>query len=122
VRESFELLEKGFGGHAARIHSDAWRPVASTPVVPASRTGALTVICMPKCDQIIDNNVPLGPGHIFNRPVTAGRHVLELSAPNGSKKRLVVDVDANQTKEVRMAMDGVASTRLHRRIDPRDRF
>jgi hypothetical protein len=60
---------------------------------------------MPKCDQIIDNGTPLGPGHIFNRPVPAGRHVLVLSAPNGVKKNLQVEVAPEQTREVRIPMD-----------------
>ena len=77
---------------------------AAKPSKPAA-LGALTVVCMPKCDQITDNGVPLGPGHIFNRPVPSGRHVLQLSAPNGAKKSLVVEVSPEQTKEVRMSMD-----------------
>ena len=77
---------------------------APTPKKPAA-LGAITVVCMPKCDQIIDNGASLGPGHIFNRPVAAGRHVLQLSAPNGSRKNLVVEVAPEQTKEVRMSMD-----------------
>jgi hypothetical protein len=60
---------------------------------------------MPKCDQIVDNGAPLGPGHIFNRPVQAGRHTLQLSAPNGVKKNLVVEVVPEQTREVRISMD-----------------
>jgi hypothetical protein len=77
---------------------------AVTPKKPAA-LGAITVVCMPKCDQIIDNGASLGPGHILNRPVAAGRHVLQLSAPNGSRKNLVVEIAPEQTKEVRMAMD-----------------
>ncbi|MDB4937034.1 MAG: serine/threonine protein kinase, partial [Labilithrix sp.] len=79
-------------------------PATTTPKKPAA-LGALTVVCMPKCDQIIDNGASLGPGHIFNRPVPAGRHVLQLSAPNGARKNLVVEVAPEQTKEVRMSMD-----------------
>jgi eukaryotic-like serine/threonine-protein kinase len=77
---------------------------AATPKKPAA-LGAITVVCMPKCDQIIDNGTSLGPGHIFNRPVASGRHVLQLSAPNGARKNLVVEVVPEQTKEVRMSMD-----------------
>ncbi len=62
-------------------------------------------MCIPKCDQIIDNGTPLGPGHIFNRPVTSGRHALVLSAPNGVKKNLQVEVLPEQTREVRISMD-----------------
>jgi hypothetical protein len=81
---------------------------AAAPTTSAKKPaalGALTVVCMPKCDQIIDNGASLGPGHIFNRPVPAGRHVLQLSAPNGARKNLVVEVAPEQTKEVRMTME-----------------
>ncbi len=84
---------------------------APTPVATAKKSsapaalGALTVVCMPKCDQIVDNGSPLGPGHIFNRPVPAGRHVLTLSAPNGAKKNLQVEVVPGETREVRISMD-----------------
>jgi serine/threonine protein kinase len=78
---------------------------ATTPKKNSAALGALTVVCMPKCDQIIDNGTPLGPGHIFNRPVPSGRHSLVLSAPNGVKKTLQVDVSPEQTREVRISMD-----------------
>jgi len=75
------------------------------PTTPAPSMGAITIVCMPKCDQTIDNGVALGPGHIFNRPVTAGRHVLVLSAPNGVKKTLTVNITANVTRDVRVMME-----------------
>jgi serine/threonine-protein kinase len=84
---------------------------AATPPTPApvprrsSAPGALTIVCLPKCDQIIDNGVSLGPGHIFNKPVPSGRHALVLSAPNGVKKSLQVDVLPDQTREVRISME-----------------
>jgi serine/threonine-protein kinase len=78
---------------------------AASPAKKPSALGAITVVCMPKCDQIIDNGTSLGPGHIFNRPVPSGRHNLQLSAPNGTRKNLVVEVVPDQTKEVRMSMD-----------------
>ena len=83
-------------------------PAAVPPPAAAKKPaalGAITVVCMPKCDQIIDNGASLGPGHIFNRPVPAGRHVLQLSAPNGARKNLVVEVAPEQTREVRMSME-----------------
>lgn len=77
-----------------------------TPSVPKKvGTGTLTVVCMPKCDQIVDNGTALGPGHIFNRPVAAGHHVLQLSAPNGVHKTVSVDIDAGGSKDVRTSMD-----------------
>jgi serine/threonine-protein kinase len=92
---------------AAPAPAPAPAPVAqTTSKKPANAAlGALTVVCMPKCDQIIDNGAPLGPGHIFNRPVPAGRHVLVLSAPNGVKKTVPVEVFPEVTREVRMSMD-----------------
>lgn len=73
--------------------------------LPAGGRGALTVVCMPKCDAITDNGVPLGPGHIFNRPVAAGKHTLELSAPNGVKKTVVTEISPDTTKEIRVTLD-----------------
>ncbi len=67
--------------------------------------GGLTVVCMPKCDEILDNGISLGPGHIFNRPVAAGKHVLVLSTQSGVKKTMQVDVVPDQTREVRVSMD-----------------
>jgi serine/threonine-protein kinase len=85
------------------------QPPKPTPSATATSKpnalGAITVVCMPKCDQIVDNGQSLGPGHIFNRPVPAGRHTLGLSAPNGVKKNLVVEVVPEQTREVRISMD-----------------
>jgi hypothetical protein len=80
----------------------------AAPLVVASGTGdgAITVVCSPRCDQIIDNGVALGPGHIFNRPAAAGRHVFVLSAPNGVKKTLTVDVFPSSIREVRISMAG----------------
>jgi hypothetical protein len=60
---------------------------------------------MPKCDQIVDNGTPLGPGHIFNRPVPSGKHVLVLSAPGCAKKTVAVEVFPEVTREVRMPME-----------------
>lgn len=83
---------------------DPWRPPPPRPA-PLGRLGGLTIICVPKCDRISDNGTDLGPGHIFNRAVATGTHSLALSAPNGVKKTLVVDVIADQTRELRVTMD-----------------
>jgi serine/threonine-protein kinase len=79
-------------------------PPTAKKTSPAA-LGTLTVVCMPKCDQIIDNGTPLGPGHIFNRPVPSGRHALILSAPNGVKKTVQVDVTPEQNTAVRTSME-----------------
>ncbi|HVJ88422.1 MAG TPA: hypothetical protein VM580_01385, partial [Labilithrix sp.] len=84
----------------ARAHSTT----TAAPTKKVDGVGTLTVVCIPKCDQIVDNGTSLGPGHIFNRPVPAGRHALVLSA-NGVKKALVVDVLPDRSKEVRISMD-----------------
>ena len=79
-------------------------PPAASAKKPGAM-GALTIVCTPKCDQIVDNGASLGGGHIFNRPVQSGRHTLGLSAPNGVKKNLVVEVVPEQTREVKISMD-----------------
>ncbi len=80
-------------------------PPPTATAKKTSSTGAITVVCLPKCDQIIDNGTPLGAGHIFAKQVAAGKHVLQLSAPNGVKKTMPVEVLPDQTKEVRVSMD-----------------
>jgi hypothetical protein len=72
---------------------------------PRSHVGELTIVCFPKCDRIVDNGTELGPGHVFNRPVMAGRHRLFVSAPNGVKRNVVVEVASDETREVRLSMD-----------------
>jgi hypothetical protein len=90
---------------AATPPSPAPAPVPSTRKPAPTALGALTVVCTPKCDQIVDNGTPLGPSNIFNRPVSSGRHILVVSAPNGVKKTLTVEVFPEVTREVRMTMD-----------------
>jgi hypothetical protein len=77
----------------------------STSAEPTGELGALTIVCIPKCTEISDNGERIGPGHIFNRPTVSGHHVLALSAANGAKKSVQVDVRPGQTREVRVAMD-----------------
>ncbi len=82
------------------------QPVTNPPAaIKPAGLGTITIVCMPKCDQITDNGVSLGAGHIFGRPVSAGRHALQLSAPSGARKNVVVDVVAGETREVRISME-----------------
>jgi hypothetical protein len=67
--------------------------------------GGLSVVCTPKCTRIVDNGDELGAGHIFSHPVAPGRHRLDVVAPNGVMRSLVVDVGAGETKAVRISMD-----------------
>jgi len=91
--------------HAAPAARRNPQPAAAGPK-KAGGMGAITVVCMPKCSQIIDNGSELGAGHIFNRPVPSGRHALELTAPNGVRKSIVVEVVPDKTNEVRVSMAG----------------
>jgi hypothetical protein len=71
--------------------------------------GSLTVMCLPvKCESIVDNGTPIGPGHIFNRPVPVGRHQLTLHGANGVTKSVRVDIHADQLKEVRVMLQDVS--------------
>ena len=86
-------------------------PAAAPPApapTPAAKQfaalGGLTIVCVPKCDQILDNGSPLGPGPVHALLVPAGRHDLRLSAPNGVKKSVEVEVVAGRQREVRVPM------------------
>lgn len=73
---------------------------------PKAGTGAISVVCQKaRCDQIVIDGVSLGGGNVFARPASAGKHTVNLSATNGVKKTVTVDVVADQTKEVRVPMD-----------------
>lgn len=74
-------------------------------LVLAPGNGAMTIVCTPKCESISDNNVPLSPSNLTNVQVPAGTHKLVLSAPNGVKKTMLVNVVAGQVKEVKVSMD-----------------
>jgi hypothetical protein len=65
----------------------------------------MTIVCSPKCDSIVDNNVPLAVNSVVNLPVASGSHRLVLSAPNGVKKTMLVNVMPGQTREVRVSME-----------------
>ncbi len=78
------------------------RPLAPNPYGDAM--GALTIVCLPKCESIVDNGLALGPGHVFNRPSSVGRHSLVLRAGD-VQKTVVVEVTEGQAREVRVAMD-----------------
>ena len=87
-------------------------PIArvQNPAVPATREarassvkGALTVVCLPKCEDILLDGKSIGPGHLFNVPAPAGRHVLSLST--GSVKKIFpIDIPPDATRDVRVYM------------------
>ena len=78
---------------------------ASSAPVTAAGTGKLTVVCLPRCDQILDNGEVLGNGYVFGEEVPAGHHTLVLSTPAGAKKTMSVEVLADATKELRVSME-----------------
>jgi hypothetical protein len=83
----------------------ATRDNPASPPAPASKLGTLTILCTPRCDQIRVNGTSVGPGHIFNRPTSVGRKVLVLSAPNGARKVVTVEVEPETTTELRVSME-----------------
>jgi serine/threonine-protein kinase len=96
--------------------AEAGLPVVATRPLPSASaaaaklaaptgTGKLTVVCLPKCDQILDNGAVIGNGYVFGQDVPAGHHTLLLSTPAGVKKTVAVDVPADAVKDVRVSMD-----------------
>lgn len=68
------------------------------------KTGQLTVICTPACDQVMDGPKALGPTPIFKRSTTVGTHHLTLRGEDGAKKTVNVDVAEGETAVVKQAM------------------
>jgi hypothetical protein len=88
-------------------------PAIVSAVVPAAKPVAanvpegvstLTVVCTPRCDSVTSDNNSLG-GSPTNIPIAPGTHKLTLSAPNGVKKTLMVNINQGQAREVRVSME-----------------
>lgn len=80
-------------------------PNASASAVGPVGTGAMTIVCNPKCDAVLDNNAPLAANNLVAVPAPAGSHRLTLFAPNGVKKTVTVTVVAGQTRDVHVSME-----------------
>lgn len=88
-------------------------PVPSAPPapVPASSAdkadkemGALSIICTPRCDSIVDNGTPLSPGNLVALPVAAGPHKVVLTS--GSVKRsFSVKIAPGEMKELKADLE-----------------
>jgi hypothetical protein len=66
--------------------------------------GALTIVCTPRCDSIVDNGTPLSPGNLVAVPVPAGHHKVVLTS-GGVKKTFSVSVAAGQTRELKADLE-----------------
>lgn len=75
-------------------------PVSNDP----PKTGLLTIICMPACDQVMDGAKSLGPTPIFKRTAVVGTHHLTLRGEDGTKKTVNVDVAEGETAVVKQPM------------------
>ena len=62
--------------------------------------GTLKIICVPGCDQVIDNGNPLGPSPIVRRSASVGSHRIKLVWGDATKIVSTVVV-ADQTATVR---------------------
>lgn len=70
--------------------------------VPAGRTGLLTVVCTPACDDVFDGADSLGPSPVFKVPVSVGAHRLRLHVEALPVDRVVMaTVRENDTTVVR---------------------
>jgi serine/threonine-protein kinase len=63
-------------------------------------SGTLKIICIPGCDQVIDNGSPLGPSPIVRRSASVGSHRIKLIWGDASKIVSTI-VLADQTATVR---------------------
>lgn len=79
-------------------------PSPSPSPLPAAAvgtsTGMLTVICIPGCDQVVDNGAPIGPSPVIKRKVSVGSHRLRL-VWNDANMTVSTVVFADQVQTVR---------------------
>ncbi len=85
-------------------------PAISAPAAqPAqgTRIGYLSVVCLPTCDEVYDNDQLLGAAPIFRRSTAVGRHQLRLVLKDPpSTKTVSVLVTPDTTATVRETMEG----------------
>jgi serine/threonine-protein kinase len=75
--------------------------VVTTPQSTAGGgSGTLKVICVPGCDQVIDNGSSLGPSPIVRRAASVGSHRIKMVWGDASKTVSTIVV-ADQTATVR---------------------
>ncbi len=75
-------------------------PVASVKPVPASGPGQLTVVCLPKCEEVRLDGAVIGTGNVYGKEVPAGNHSVTRSA-GGKKQTVSVTIKPGETKEIR---------------------
>ena len=74
-------------------------PIASVKPA-ASGPGQLTVVCLPKCEEVRLDGALIGTGNVYNKEVAAGNHQVSRSA--GGKKQVVsITIKPGETKEIR---------------------
>ena len=67
---------------------------------PASGPGTLTVVCMPKCEEVRLDGAVIGTGNVYGKEVPAGNHTVSRSA-GGKKDTRSVTIKAGQSVEIR---------------------
>lgn len=90
---------------AAANHGATAKPKEPTPVAEKPTAikgmGTLTIVCLPKCKEIYDNGVNLGPGPITNRTVPAGNHTIRFIGVDDKKKTFGVKVPVDGHADAR---------------------
>jgi hypothetical protein len=81
-------------------------PATPVPAAPSGKTGLLTVVCTPACDDVRDGSRSLGPSPVFKVPVTPGSHKITMRTtdPRVEKVQTVV-VTEGETSVVRKSME-----------------
>jgi hypothetical protein len=88
----------------ACAHSDSDSDAA--PSSPrTTKTGQITVVCVPACGEVFDGRTPLGPSPIFRAPLIVGPHRLRLKVTDPpAEKSVDVTVTEDDVTVVRQSM------------------
>jgi serine/threonine-protein kinase len=94
-----------------------WRPPPAAPPAappPSGKSGLLTVLCTPACDDVLDGARSLGPSPVFKVAVPVGSHRLTLKTNDPSVRKVVnVVVNEEDTAVVRETMDAELDPRRY---------
>ena len=88
--------------------SEEVRPYAvsipAAPPVPVAQSGYATIVCAPRCVEIVADGTSLGASPLIEVPFAAGQHRLELRGPGGVTKTVVIVVEAGRITKKRVML------------------
>jgi len=80
------------------------RPAPPPVRVAVAQGGYATIVCAPRCVEIVADGTSLGASPLIEVPFAAGEHRLELRGPGGVTKTVVILVEPGRITKKRVIL------------------